>query len=194
MRKERKENAGVTRPVAPTRLLDVRRTPASTYPSDGDGTAVPEKAGTAVQHTDLSKGEPSPQNRVENSDEQHEYADPSPIVTRFMARFYGASTTVRRTDVARQMTGAILHTGVNFKGDIVRAVDDVHLDDACLEVMEEPPRDPNAAWVFVLQRLKDSYLGVLSARTKALAEVPARDRARNVPRETFSPGDDDEDA
>ena len=168
LRLERKANAEQKTERTPRALQPVRRTLASTHAPDGDGTVLPEKAGTAALNTDLGEGEPSPQNGVENSVDDSAYSDPSPVVTRFMAHFYRDSTRERRADVARQMSGAIIHKGVTFKGETVRAVDETHLDDCCLEVMEDPPRDPNAAWVFVLQRLKESYLRTLSDRAKAL--------------------------
>ncbi len=93
--------------------------------------------------------------------------EPSPVVMRFMARFYGKATPERRRDIAKQSAGALLSTGVDFRGSTVRAVDSDHLDDACLQVLEEPPRDPNAAWVFVLMKLRDTYLEVLSTRNKS---------------------------
>jgi hypothetical protein len=101
---------------------------------------------------------------------------PSPVVTRFMATFSRNLTPAHRADVSRQMTAALLAGGVDFKGSIVRAVDVEHLDDMCLEVMEEPPRDPNAAWVSVLTKLRETYTEVTSARNKALERATARVR------------------
>lgn len=91
-----------------------------------------------------------------------------------MARFYSGATPERRADIAKQTTKAILNTGVQFRGSTVRAVDAEHLDDMCLEVMEDPPREANAAWVFVLTKLRDTYLEVLSARAKAVAPPRAK--------------------
>lgn len=122
----------------------------------------------------LTKGEeppPKAQPPAPLADATPTAATPSSVINRFVARFYGQAPPARRADIARQITGAILSTGVQFKGSLVRAVDADHLDDACLEVMEDPPREANAAWVFVLHKLSDTYLEVLSARTKAL-EMP----------------------
>ena len=102
----------------------------------------------------------------------------TPTITRFMARFYAGKTPDRRADVARQMGGSLLAAGVDYKDNLVRAVDAEHLDECCREVMEEPPRDSNAAWMFVLAKLNDSYLEVLSARRKA-TEPPSETRSRN---------------
>lgn len=132
---------------------------------NGTGTVTVTNSGTA-----------GPRGNVENPERSSGVlpgtatatATPSGVVQRFTVRFYGRATPERRMDVARQMAGAMLSTGVEFKGSLVRAVDAEHLDDACLAVMENPPRDSNAAWVFVLTHLRDTRLEVLSARAKAL--------------------------
>lgn len=158
-----------------THPLTALRTPVRTSSVDGDGngneqhSGVEESEGGTLSTSTVEKPASAPLAVAASTLNR---TIPSGMVVRFMARFYGRSTTPeRRADVTAQMSDAILHKGVQFKGNLVRAVDEEHLDDVCREVMEEPPRDPNAAWVFVLQKLQDTYLETLSARTKAL-EVP----------------------
>lgn len=82
----------------------------------------------------------------------------------FLDRFYGlpSVTTKRRTDVAAQVydtldpnrPGAKLRHGVR-----VKARDAAHLASCCQAVMDDPPRNADAAIVFLLQKLQDAPPG-----------------------------------
>lgn len=148
----------------------VRRTAPVHSPTDVDvdGTAKQPP----VANTERREGESEPRGNVEKPARPTGIltatATPSSVVNRFTAKFYARSGPERRMEVAKQMAGAMLSTGVEFEGKTVKAVDEDHLDEACLAVMEEPPRESNAAWVHVLRHLRDTRLEVLSARAKAL--------------------------
>lgn len=144
-------------------------------------------SGTAEATPDLSKGEPRPQKTVENPVHIADGYEISATVRRFMARFYGAATAKRREEVAREITAGILHNGVKLKGEIVQAVDVQHLDDMCQEVMEDPPRQTNAAWVIVLMKIQETRDATLRAR--ALEAEPKG--TREVSRETETGASDD---
>lgn len=176
LRAKRKEGTPDTEPVRTPLLRSVRRTAPVSSPSNGTGTgtgtSTSTTSGVAGSPKEGSEGEAPPQSRVENpapsGGNPPATATASGVVTRFTARFYRHATPARRADISSQMTAAMLSTGVQFQGSTVRAVDADHLDDCCLEVMEDPPRDSNAAFVLVLQKLRDTYLEVTSARVKAL--------------------------
>lgn len=157
----------------PTTLKRISmRVPVESLP---DAVRTSSRNGT-VTGTSTKSGTAGPRGNVETVDNlvtspgtRPATATPSGVVTRFTARFYRNATPARRADISGQMAGAMLSTGVQFQGKTVRAVDEDHLDQCCLEVMEDPPRDANAAFVFVLKKLSDTYLETLSARAKALA-------------------------
>lgn len=172
LRANRKKDPEVTTP-APRPLPRVRRTPSVASPADVDGTAKQP----LVANTERREGESEPRGNVEKPARPTGVltatATPSSVVNRFTARFFARSTPERRKEVAGQMAGAMLSTGVEFQGTTVRAVDADHLDEACLAVMEDPPRDSSAAWVHVLTHLRDTRLEVVKARAKALIPVKA---------------------
>lgn len=204
LREGRKATPDSSAPEMPSATPTARRTPPVRTPLNGTGRST--ASGTAA-NTDPSPSETPSTNPVEKSVEKSpvpaaklqrlqppaavagEAKQPAPppatpieptsVITRFMVRFYRESSKERRADIAKQTVNALLAQGVQFQGSLVRAVDAEHLDDCCLEVMEEPPRDNNAAWVWVLQKLRDTYLEVLSKRAKAAAgDAPAAPRSR----------------
>ena len=188
--RQRKENARKRgQPVpeladTPTTLKRIRSTvsvdslPDSVRTSGRNGTATVKPLPAAKQ--ERSKGESEPRGNVEKparptgviTQTATATATPSSVVTRFTARFYSRSTPERRTEIAKQMAGAMLSTGVEWKGEAVKAIDAEHLDEACLSVMEDPPRESSEAWSAVLAQIKATELEALSARAKAAAGSP----------------------
>ena len=183
--RQRKENARKRgQPVpeladTPTTLKRIRTTvsvdslPDSVRTSGRNGTATVKPLPAAKQ--DLREGEAPPHSDVENSSADFAKAaataTASAVVTRFTAKFYARSTPEKRMDIARQMTHAMLSTGVLHKGEKVRAVDADHLDEVCLSLMEEPPRDQSEVFAYVLAGVKATYLETLSARAKAAVDA-----------------------
>ena len=166
-RENKRNGAKATGAVTPP----VRRTARLRTPSDVDGDEQQKPAGSPK---DLSKGEARPHSRVEKSahlaSNAWQTATASAVVNRFTAKFYPRSVPERRLDIAKQMSYAMLSTGVLHKGEKVRAVDEEHLDDVCLEIMEDPPRDPSEVFAYVLAGVKATYLETLSARAKAAVD------------------------
>lgn len=95
-------------------------------------------------------------------------APPAPLVElppeadRFLDQFYSLSTDKRKLDARRQLydsldprlRGARLRKGVHVKA---RSVE--HLAQKCREVCEDPPRNPDAAVVILLEKLQDPAPG-----------------------------------
>lgn len=98
----------------------------------------------------------------------------------FLGHFYAAASHRRKDDVHGQLAGVLTPSGAPFEGSRVRAVDGLHLRTTLLDVTARPPKDRNAAIVFVLQQLRDTYLEELSKRHK---EPPrkASDGSRTEP-------------
>jgi hypothetical protein len=97
-----------------------------------------------------------------------------PHARRFEREFYGSAPPNHQADVRRQLL-ATLQDGVPFRRSHVKALDRGHLDAACAAVLVDPPREPNAAMVFLLIRLNESFGETKAARERAPF---SRERAR----------------
>ena len=89
-----------------------------------------------------------------------------------LAAFYRRATPERYADVLRQLGETLTDGGTRFERDWVRAVDDKHLEWACVQTIRAGPQDHGKAIVFVLKKLRDTRLEVLSARTKVSEARP----------------------
>lgn len=80
----------------------------------------------------------------------------APDVDEFIARFYGAATSQRRTDVKQQLMLTLTADGAKFKRGTARAGSLERLAAKCREVLQEGVRDPDKAIVVLLTKLNDS--------------------------------------
>ena len=138
--------------------------------------------GSGVVRSELSKGEstnavdnsladPEPPPATARSEPSEETAQLDAQIFAFLGAFYGGATEKRRVDVAGQMRGVLTRAGVEFEDGVVFAVDVGHLANCCLRVINRPPRDLDAAIVFLLKKLRDTYTETMSARTRQQEDV-----------------------
>ncbi len=111
---------------------------------------------------------PAPLSSQEDVNGNSDSDSPLPeSATAFLHAFYRRAAPERQADVHRQLLALLTPNGATFEGSIVRAADAAHLAWACDQTIRLGPQDPDKAIVFVLKKLRDTYLETLSARHKA---------------------------
>lgn len=120
----------------------------------------------STSRVENSNDPPSGEGTSNSNNDRHVTAAATTIVRKFIRKFYDEPGK-RRVDVVGQLEALLTTRGVKLdKSTQVWAVDRDHLDDACRAVIEKPPDNPDKAIVFVLKKLRDSRLEVMSRRNK----------------------------
>ena len=100
-----------------------------------------------------------------------------PMAERLVEQVYGLSTEKRRLDVRRQLYETIADPGRGARirrGVYVKARSADHLNEVCRAVLDDLPREVDAAIVFVLRKLQDPPPG------PSPTDVAAADTAKQV--------------
>lgn len=96
---------------------------------------------------------------------------------RLVEQLYGLSTEKRRLDVRRQLYETVAAQGRGARirrGVFVKARSPAHLEQVCRDVLDDPPREIDAAIVVVLRKLQDPPPGPTASEMAATAESQAR--------------------
>lgn len=147
---------------------------------DVDGDEEKKRSGAEAEGANSAAAAPLPEPPGTKHDLRA--ADPArpqlpAAAERFIAEVYSQSTPGRRLDVKAQLQDAIdpMKRGARIrKGAFVRARSPEHLASVCEAVRQDPPRDVNAAIVWVLRKLQDPPPGPSPAELVAMAESRAR--------------------
>jgi hypothetical protein len=106
---------------------------------------------------------------VDNSPEERQR-----VTDEFVAEFYAWASPGRQVDVREQLLQAFSRNGARYGDRPVFAAGPVHVRRCLMALRDKPPKDPDAAIVFLFLKLQDTYTEAMSEQCRREEGVAAR--------------------